>query len=202
MLDTEQIRLLFFRDVSLRMAQRRLKKLTEGKQIKRDRLSINLPNFYYVGKRPCQIEHRLGVNWIYAWLRLNLRSWEKFHSFEWEVAYSVLRADGLCAIRNLALNNFTFSFVEFDIHESGNPFDKVGKYNALYESREWQRSWWSSLATGFPSIIVVTTGNPRRIHDRVESENRNGLEFIVKIYNQVKEECAHGSSGSTSIRAL
>lgn len=201
-LNTDQIKLLFFRDVSLRMAQKRLLKLLEVKRIKRDRLSISEPYFYYLSKKPGQVEHRLAVNWVYVWFHRKLGGWEKFHSFEWEVKYSILRADGFCALRNLALNSFTFSFVEFDVYDSGNAFDKVPKYNILYESREWERSWWSSLASGFPSIIVVTTGSPRRILDKVDKENRNGLEFMVYTYEQIKEECIHGSSSCASIRTV
>lgn len=45
-LNTDQIKLLFFRDTSLRMAQKRLLKLVQGKRIKRDRLSASEPYFY------------------------------------------------------------------------------------------------------------------------------------------------------------
>lgn len=196
-LDTYQIWLLFF--VSLRMAQKRLTRLYERKKIKR--AENYSPYCYYLDKRPGQIEHRIGVNWIYVWGRLMLRSWEKFHGFEWEVTFSKLRSDGLVIVKNIAHNALEFSFVEFDIVGSGNSFDKVVKYNWLYESGEWLRTWWGPLATGFPRIVVVTTGTTKRIQDLIDRDNRNGLEFVVRTYESIKEECLHGHSSSSGIRA-
>ncbi|WP_242662072.1 hypothetical protein [Desulfitobacterium hafniense] len=193
--------MLFFRSVSIRMAQKRLLKLVEGKRIKRNRLSIDEPYFYYLDKRPGQVEHRLGVNWVYVWRRIHLHGWEKLHSFEWEVTFKKLRADALLAVRNLAHNSFDFTFIEFDIVGSGNPFDKVSKYNELYESGEWLHTWWGEQATGFPRILIVTTGRVDRIQAMLK-DNRNNLEFVIRGFEQIKEECTHGSSRSASIWSI
>lgn len=180
------------------MAQGRLKKLYEGKALKRDRISLDEPFFYYLEKRPGQLEHRLAVNWVYVWFRkVKVRKgWEKLHSFEWEVPYElIVRPDGFAAVKNLALSQtLTFYFVELDIAESGNSFDKVMRYNKLYKSRKFMDYWWGSLATGFPSIIVVTTTERKKnfILEKVSKENECNLDFQVYTLAQIKEECIHG----------
>lgn len=179
------------------MAQGRLKKLHEGKTLKRDRLSLDEPFFYYLDKRPGQLEHRLAVNWVYVWFRKvkAKRGWEKLHSFEWEVPYElIVRPDGFAAIKNIPYGKLTFYFVELDIAESGNAFDKVMRYNKLYKSRKFMNYWWGSLATGFPSIIVVTTTERKKkfILDKIAKENECDLDFQVYTLDQIKEECTHG----------
>ncbi|AFM01430.1 hypothetical protein Desde_3138 [Desulfitobacterium dehalogenans ATCC 51507] len=196
-LDTDQIKLLFFDTVSLRMAQQRLRKLVKDKKlIKRDRLSFDRPYFYYLDKRPGQLEHKLAVNWVYVWFNKRIKKgWEKFHSFEWEVPYGkILRPDGFAAIKNLAYNKLTFYFVELDIAESKNEFDKVTKYNRLYSSQEYMNYWWGPLAVGFPSIVIVTTTNRRKnsILEKITKDNEYGLDFQVFTLDQIKEECMHG----------
>jgi hypothetical protein len=177
------------------MAQDRLKKLTEKKKVvKRDRLSFEEPFFYYLEKRPGQIEHKLAVNWVYVWfIRVKVKKgWEKFHSFEWEVPYGkILRPDGFASIKNLAYNKLTFYFVELDIAESGNGFDKVPKYNRLYKSKEFMNYWWGPLAVGFPSIIIVTTTERRKksILEKIARENEHDLDFQVYTLEQIKEDC-------------
>lgn len=179
------------------MAQGRLKKLHEGKSLKRGRLSLDQPFFYYLDKRPGQLEHRLAVNWVYVWfLKVKAKKgWEKLHSFEWEVPYElIVRPDGFAAIKNLAYGTLTFYFVELDIAESGNAFDKVQRYNKLYKSRKFMDYWWGSHATGFPSIIVVTTTERKKktIIDKVSQGNESDLDFQVYTLDQIKEECVYG----------
>ncbi|MCO5384606.1 MAG: hypothetical protein NHB14_01390 [Desulfosporosinus sp.] len=179
------------------MAQGRLKKLYECKTLKRDRLSLEEPFFYYLEKRPGQLEHRLAVNWVYVWLRKVKikKGWDKLHSFEWEVPYElIVRPDGFAAVKNLPYGTLTFYFIELDIAESGNPFDKVQRYNRLYKSRKVEDYWWGSLATGFPSILVVTTSERKKkfILEKIAKENEYDLDFQVFTLEQIKEECTHG----------
>ena len=196
-LNTDQIKLIFFESVSIRMAQGRLKKLYEGKTLKRDRLSLDEPFFYYLDKRPGQLEHRLAVNWVYVWFHKvkAKKGWEKLHSFEWEVPYeSIVRPDGFAAIKNIPYGKLTFYFVELDIAESGNAFDKVMRYTKLYKSRKFMDYWWGSVATGFPSIIVVTTTERKKkfILEKIAKGNECDLDFQVFTLDQIKEECNHG----------
>ena len=200
-LNSDQLRLLFFQDVSVQMACRVLSKMVEKKLLKRDRLSMSEPYFYYVNKRPGQVEHVLAVSWVYVWLRMNLRSWEKMHSFERETTnYRVLRPDGFVAIKNVWENKFRFCFIEMNIAESGNKFEKVAKYNTLYASEGYYGSWWVPLSDRFPPVIVVTTGREQQIRECIKAENTNNLEFQVFTLDQIKEGCYYGSSSSSSLR--
>lgn len=74
--------------------------------------------------------------------------------------------------------------------ESGNLFDKVGKYCGLYESEGYAGHWWVDLAEKFPQVLVVTT-NPARmkiINGLVEREDRSGLKFKVYNLDDLKKE--------------
>lgn len=201
-LTTEQVKLLLFKDVSLRVAQNRLNKLTLSKRIKRDRFTVYEPYFYYLSSKPGQIEHVLGVSWIYVWVMLSLGNMENLHCFEREVDYKVLRPDAFIGVKNLWSGNLTFFYAEMDIDESGNDFSiKVRRYNNFYELGLYQGLWWNSLAKRFPEIRVVTTGSVKTLKKKIEKENIHGLEFQVFTLDQIKEECVYGSSGSASIRA-
>ncbi len=189
-LNTEQIKLLFFPDVSIQMACRRLQKLVKKGLLKRDRLSMAEPYYYYVDKKPGQVEHSLAVSWTYTWIRLNLKSWERLQSFEREVSgYKVLRPDGFAAIKNVWENKFRFCFVEMDLAESGNKFDKVSKYNTLYSNEGYIGFWWVPLANRFPPVIIVTTGRIQPIYEHIKAENVNNIEFQAFTLDEIKRGC-------------
>lgn len=200
-LNTDQLKLLFFQNVNQSMAYRRLVRLVEKKYLKRDRFSANEPYFYYTEKRPGQPDHVLGVSWIYTWISLNIRSWEKLHVFDREMSYRTIRPDAFIAIRNHWEKKLSFYFAEFDVAESGNKFDKIEKYNTLYSSEGYLGAWWITLASHFPSIIIVTTGNPKRIQERIDADNKNNLDFRLYTLEQIKGECMNGRGGKASIRA-
>lgn len=189
-LSTEQIRLLKFKEqlCGERIAQRRLAKLTKQKRVYRDRYSVNEPYFYWTDKKPKQVEHSLGVNWAYIWLCNGCRSnWQITH-WEREPVYNAMRPDAFCVKRSI-VGVHSFYFVEMDIAESGNEFRKVSQYNNLYESGECSGQWWWRYASLFPNILIVTTGRKERILKRIERENRNALDFVVKTLDEVKGEC-------------
>lgn len=195
MLDTEQIRLLYFLGLKYgrRIAQKRLLSLCKRGRLKRGRESMDHPYYYYIGKRCLQIEHKLGTNWVRLWIEHRLKSWESIHSFEYEQDYGILRADGLVAIKNKMTGAFRFCFVEFDNAMSGNQFDKVEKYNRLFEKQPV--AWWVKLTDRFPAIIVVTTSLARVqvIREKIKQENVNGLEFHVYELSQIRGECEDGN---------
>lgn len=197
LLDTEQIRLMRFRGLKYgrRIAQKRLLSLHKRGRLNRSRLSIEHRFYYYIGKQGRQIEHRLGVNWVRVWLIRKLKSWETLHSFDYEQDYGVLRCDGFAAIKNSANKErpFKFYFIEFD-NSGGNPFDKVSKYNKLFEKQP--AAWWVQQTNRFPAIIVVTTSAMRaeRIREQVKHENTNGLEFQVYELQQIQRECDDGTA--------
>jgi hypothetical protein len=190
-LNTDQLKLLFFQDVSNQMACRVLSRMVEDKKVlKRDRLSMSEPYFYYTDKKPGQIEHVLGMSWVYVWLKSNLHSWEQLHSFQREIDYRILRADGFAAIKNVWTNKYRFLFLEMDIAKSGNKFDKVSKYNTFYTNEGYLGAWWVPLTERFPPVMIVTTGRKERIQGIVKAENANGLEFQVFTLEEIKRGCS------------
>lgn len=158
---------------------------------------------YYIGQRPGQLEHVLGVSWVYTWISLTLANMERLHSFDREVKnYKSIRPDAFCAIKNLWQDAFYFYFIELDINRSGHDFGKkVKKYNELFASGSYMNQWWVPLSRRFPAIIVVTTGRVKTIKEKIERENVNDLEFRVYSLDSIKEECLNARSGETGIRA-
>lgn len=200
-LNTDQIRLLLFKDTCLRIVQRRLKRLSDTGRIKRGRQSIDEPYYYYASKKPGQLEHVLGVSWIYAWVCSSLSSSMKLHSFEREVVHKTLRPDALICVKRLWSSSLSLFYGEFDVSESGHDFaEKVRRYNDFYKNGDYLSQWWVPLAKRFPIIRVVTTGNTKSLEKKIASANENNLEFQVFSLNQVKGECLHGSSCSSGLR--
>ena len=192
-LDTEQIRLLFFRAIASgeRVAQRRLQTLCKRRRLNRDRYALHHPFFYYTGQRKGQLEHRIGVNWVYVWLLSTLKEWEVLHSWEYETDYKILRADAFAVIKNKVTGRLRFLFIEFDVATSGNDFDKVRKYNQLYQGEGYVGEWWAKLAERFPPVLIVTTTQSRArvIRDRIERDNMAGLEFNLYTLDNIKKGC-------------
>lgn len=188
-LDTEQIHLMFFGDLKYgkRIAQRRLLSLCNRGRLKRGRESIDRPFFYYTDRKGGQIGHKLGVNWVRVWLSVRLKSWESLVRFDYEQDYGTLRTDGFAVIRNKITTKHTFYFIEFDNASSGNPFDKVAKYNTLFERQP--SFWWTELTDRFPAVIIVTTGRSKAIMEKVAQENVNGLEFRIYNLDTIRGEC-------------
>lgn len=180
-LDTEQIRLLLFskQKSGLRIAQRRLKKLVDTKKINRARDSIDCQYEYFIGKRPSQNEHILMVNWVYIWILYNLRSWEKLERFDFEQDYGILRSDAFVFIKNKFTDKNKFLFIEVDM--SDNPFDKVEKYNRLYEEERYSGWWWVKLTDRFPKILIFTNRKLEIVG------NKNNLEFEIHDLESIKE---------------
>ena len=111
------------------------------------------------------------------------------YHWEYEVDYELLRCDAFCGIKNTVTGKVRFMFIEMDIYESGNAFDKVAKYNALYTTDKYLGYWWNEVAEKFPEVLVVTTGDPERIYRKVEKENVANLAFRVLVLDRVKKEC-------------
>jgi hypothetical protein len=195
-LNTDQLKILAFADTSLQFAQDKLKRLYKAGRVNRDRYSMSEPFYYWPidTKRPKQEIHLIGVNWIYSWITLGLGQWEIVHSYERELDYKILRTDGLIGVKNVVKKSIDFWFLEFDRVQSGNCFDKVPKYTALYLSGSYTNTWWGKVAVRFPGVIVVTTGKAQRIQEHIDKENSESLRFKVYSLNQIKEECFYGRS--------
>lgn len=112
-LDTEQIRVLFFgnRTHGRRIAQHRLRLLHKRGRISRGR-EYGRAYYYFLEPRR-DVEHRLGVNWVYVWMRANLKSWE---SLKWEYEKDIggVRPDAAARVYNKISKSERTVFVEFD----------------------------------------------------------------------------------------
>jgi len=172
-MDIQQIKYLFF--PSLVTARRRMNRMADMKKVNRVRLAVDSPYFYYIGKRPGQLEHRIGTNYA----RLFLHQWEQILSWEYEPTYlGIVRPDGFCSTQN------SFFFVEFD--RGFDPFDKVQKYNSLYHSGQYKKAWWINQAKRFPVVMVITSDEVRkRAIDKLLKDSE--VEFRVYLYKKVKE---------------
>jgi len=196
-LDTDMIHQLLFKGNCLRIVQRRLAKLSEPPyaKINRDRRNFE-PYFYYMDRKPGQLDHVLGVSWVYTWIASNLTNMEKLHCFDREVKdFKLIRPDAFVAVKNLWKDSFSFAFVELDIGRSGNDFaKKVKRYNDLFASEDYLKMWWVSHTKRFPKIIVVTTGRIKTLQEKIDQENVHNLEFQVYTLENIKEECSNGRS--------
>ncbi|MGD0154358.1 MAG: hypothetical protein ABSC17_11490, partial [Thermacetogeniaceae bacterium] len=116
--------------------------------------------------------------------------WQRL-AWTYEVDCGVLVADALAMVRNIIIRETAGSFVEMDMAESGNRFDKVQKYNNLYGAGRWESTWWAKELACFPRVLIITTSNRRveMIRCQVETENCHGIRFEVKLLEEVKAEC-------------
>lgn len=174
-LTTDQIHQLFFSHLSQgkRICQRRLKTLCEARKLKRHRITLEAP-FYYYTEAIKQVEHMIETNWLYVKFRKELPAWESLIHWAYEVDYGILRCDAFVGIKNNISGAHRFYFVETDL--SDNKFDKVEKYNDLFEQgHNW---WWAKYATVFPTVIIKTY-RTEHVLKKIEKENRNNLRLEV-----------------------
>ena len=188
-LDADQIRCMFFSGMAYgkRKTQERLLSLYRAERLQRGRQG-DKPYYYYLGDKPGMVKHQLAVNWVRLWLQTSLPSWEKIHSWSYEQDYKTLRCDSFVSIKNTMTGKFRFMFIELD--RGTNAFDKIEKYNKLYESGKYDTWWWVKLTERFPAIQVVTVSPARYrlIQGKIEAENKSGLEFKVSLLDEIREE--------------
>lgn len=178
-LDTKQIAALITPHLKYgyKVVQRRMLALYKAGRVRRYAPAKNLPYVYYIDRKPKQIEHKIAVIWGYIYVaRHLLRKYEHIAGIKFEDDYGVLRADGFLTVRNDFTGKLRFYFVEADL--SNNPFDKVQKYNTLYQNGCYITKDWYAEASRFPAILVLTH-RVGAVQRKAEVENRNNLEFIV-----------------------
>lgn len=190
-LNTDQIQKLCFPNLKSgdRICRNAIQRLRDKqKKIYSNRIVFNEPAYHFIDKKyknHPQIDHILLTNWTYIYLKNNLSKSEIPFYFQHEYDYPTLRADGFIGINNLMLKKKIFYFVETDL--SHNTFDKISKYNSLYENvNEWKDDWWIALTDGFPAIIIVTY-RKKYVMDKISVENKNRLLF--KVYNIDEIKC-------------
>ncbi|HWP98696.1 MAG TPA: hypothetical protein VN426_17770 [Syntrophomonadaceae bacterium] len=170
-----------------RKSQEVMLRLFNNKKLNRCRVGES-DYIYYLGDKPGMIKHLVDLNWIRMWLPFTLPSWEIMHSWSYEQDYKILRGDGFAAIKNGMTGKFRFVFIEMD--RGTNAFDKAAKYNKLNESSGYSRWWWVPLTERFPPILVVTVSEARKrlALAEIEDHNSSGLEFEVKMLDEIREE--------------
>ena len=188
-LNAEQVQVLLFPLTASgkRKCQQRLKRLTDQLRLRRFRYSLEEP-YAYFRKEIKQIEHTVLLNWAVIWIERQLKSWEEIHSVDYNYDMKILIADCFIAIKNTITGQFRFLFIEMDIHNAGNEFDKVRKYTRLYDNLPDQ--WWVKSTKRFPAVLLVTNDGHKlkEINKLVKSENKNGLEFKSYLAGDLRKE--------------
>ena len=188
-LNAEQVQVLLFPLTASgkRKCQQRLKRLTEQLRLKRWRYSLEEP-YAYFQKEIKQIEHTVLLNWAVIWIERQLKSWEEIYSVDFNYDMKILITDCFIAVKNTITGQFRFLFIEMDVHHPGNEFDKVRKYNKLYENVPDQ--WWVKRTKRFPAVLLVTSDERKlkEINKLIKSENKNGLEFKSYLVGDLRRE--------------
>jgi len=170
----------------LRKAQERLLKLHRRGKLTRWHGEEGYS--YSLEKKNASSAHFEALNWVRIWLENNCKSWEHFHSWQYEQDYKILRADGFAAIKNNVTGKFNFYFVEMDCSPK-NAFDKVPKYCRLFEEERYKNSWWVELTDKFPKVLIVTNCRKEKILRHVAEENKSNLRFEVRSLEEIRKEC-------------
>lgn len=176
------------------MCYRTLRRLVKTKKIRKGSRNIEQPNYFFIDEVG-QPLHTIGVNFIW----LYFEKWKKYQAgdsievFQTEPMEYLpyLRPDAFVTVKNMVKKCKIFYFVEFDVYESGNAFDKVKRYNDLFEAIKTKKvSYpWLQETNGFPQIVIVTSGSTDRIKKIINRENRNGLDFEVRTLDDIKKQC-------------
>lgn len=172
---------LFFRyEFGLKKAQARLKVLTDRKYLSRVRTETGYV-YYRMGRKPGQLGHRLGTVYGYIYLCENFGKWGGIQRQEREYVLGEVRADLFVIMKRLT--EYEGYFLEYDNSEN-NVFDKIRKYNELYEKGDYTKESWVNLVKRFPGIVLVVNSKNRekQVMDKIGKENRNKLRFqVVKL---------------------
>ena len=188
-LNAEQVQVLLFPLTASgkRKCQQRLKRLTDQKRLQRWRYDLEQPYVYY-RERLEQMQHTVLLNWPVIWIERQLKSWEEIHSVNYNYGMGILITDCFIIIKNTITGQFRFLFLEMDIHHPANEFDKVRKYNKLFEKLPDQ--WWIKQTRRFPKTLLITDNERKlkKINELIKVENKNGLEFESYLVGNIRRE--------------
>jgi hypothetical protein len=185
---TEQIAALLFagQKYPLVACRRRLKSLVEHGRIARKKFAPYASNVYCVESWPRQWEHQLGVNWVYCWLRQNLKPGESL--YHWQAPYysGDIRPDALWGIRSGPASEFGF----LEVDRGTNNYTKTRDYSAYYSSLNYQGEWWARCADRFPRLLIVTETPARRnrILHSIATDNLLKLRFEVHLLSEIRQQ--------------
>lgn len=164
----------------------------KAKKLKRRRVDVTVPYVYFpAGMQWNQkVEHYLALNWVYIALVKQIKQWFKLQAFvreyfcQWGDGH--LLADALAVLNNTTTKKLRPVFIEVDRGSSNNRFDKVTKYTAYYQSKEWVQQWWAQLYPEgryrFPRVLVITDRR-ELVNKIIEKENKVGIRFTV-LFNK------------------
>lgn len=166
---SNQIHRLFFKDISERYCNIRLKYLFELGSIKRTKSTIDNSYAYYVDKKPSQIHHDL----IRAELYPNLKT--RYNLLEWHNEYTLehIRPDAFCYISH---NGIPYPvFIEIHLHNNFN-FDK---YKNLTDTMDLK-----AVFGIVPRVIICTdrqvTVPPIPIEFKIVDVDMSGIDSIFR----------------------
>jgi hypothetical protein len=144
--DTQQIKRLFFSDVTMRRCCQRLKLLVGDGRLQRQRDYVSQKYIYFVDKKPKEIQHMLTRVEFY----IQLQSQYRLCEFEPEYPVGDLRADAYFEIYR---NGYALPyFLEVQI----SPYFRQEKYDKYYAGGSWLDKWEQ-----FPKVIVVSDNKIR-----------------------------------------
>lgn len=192
-LDGDQIELLFFRNTcnlesAKRQSQNRLKIIVEKKKLlHRWRMNLDEPYKYFIADF-AQKEHITLLNWMLINVIVNMK-YDKIYHLQYQKDYGILIPDLFLVTKNYVTNEYKATFFEMD-NSITNKFDKVQKYNRLFESKP-NDEYVNLTAPNFPKIIIATTDSNRlkEINRLIETENKNNLRFETHLIWDLKERC-------------
>jgi len=181
---------------SLRLSRRKLQSLYERKYINRYYLAKELGYVYYVheGKPSFKVHHWLSINEVYVATENHKNSWQSIETFELEPCLKwnsgQIQPDAFVVLK-VTLDKRRTLFLETDLGTVAlSKFDKIQKYTELYRTDVWLDTKYAVQGELFPIIYIVTTTDKRAkaISNKIESENVEGLTFVVKTIANIKEK--------------
>jgi len=144
---------------SLRVAQNRLKLMAENKVLKRDRDHITNQYYYYIDKKPKQVNHNLLLTDFYK----ELSKFAETKVFEKEFSIGELRSDAFVGYR---VNNKNYiAFIEVELSN----IPDIKKYEELYESKVY-KEYFKGV---FPLVIFITNKNIPKSYLKIISVDEN-----------------------------
>lgn len=177
----EQLQALYFGNTQgPQKTQERLRKLHQGKYIKRRRIGDTGQYVYYSDRWSEKWRHWVALNWVKVALVKQAKGWQKVSVFSREYVYADLRADALACVDNTVQKNRQIFFVEVD--NATNPFCE--KYGPICEKLELslETPWWH--ANGFPRVLVVTN-RPDKVREIVKG---SPVRYCVATLEEVRKD--------------
>lgn len=163
---TSTVQQLFY--PSVRIAQRRLREITNQGFLKRSQTIINQEYMYYI-KKPKQLLHSILLTDFYREIDKLVR----IEYFENEVQIDEIRPDGILAYK--FQGKAYIAFVEVEISNKG--LD-INKYLKLLNTNRYKKYFPT-----FPLLIAITNQNIKERSDFKLIQIKEGLENITRIVN-------------------